>query len=277
VTGLSTGGLSARRSETQRGSENIDICVLASGSDGNATFVATDSTAFLIDCGLSCREVCRRLEAIGVEPVRLDALVLTHEHSDHVSGVVPLSRRLGLPVYANARTARKARLGYTVSRLQHFATGETFTIGDLELTTFLVPHDASEPVGLTISDRRVRVGFATDLGSATLEVIVGLSGCNALVLESNHDRTMLIEGPYPWPLKRRVDGPSGHLSNEDAAALVESVLHEGLTHLVLAHVSRINNEPELPLAVTSAALGTSAGRVEVSVGRHDRVGEVIRL
>jgi len=236
----------------------------------------------IIDCGLSCRELCRRLEDAGIEPRLLSAVVLTHEHSDHVSGVGVLSRRFDLPVYANGATARGARLAHAggargVSRVVQFTTGREFTIGAITLEPFSVPHDASDPVGLRLSDGETCVGYATDLGSLTLEVIMGLSGCDALVLESNHDRTMLLEGPYPWPLKRRVDSASGHLSNEDAASLLESVAHDGMRHLVLAHLSRTNNEPELPVASARAALGTRAGRVQVSLGRHDRSGTLIRL
>lgn len=251
--------------------------MLASGSGGNSTLVRSGSTAIIVDCGISCRELGRRLDLVDAAAENLSAILLTHDHADHVRGVAVASRRLGAPVYANRDTSRRASPGHGGPPLQIFDTARPFEVGAFIVTPFAVPHDTSDPVGFTISDGTARLGVATDLGSVTLEVLSGLSGCDAVIVESNHDRGMLLEGPYPWHLKRRVDGPTGHLSNDDAATIIESVRHGGLRHVVLAHLSRTNNEPELSIRSAQRALGLMSGRVHVSVGRHDRPGELIRL
>ncbi|MBU4194889.1 MAG: MBL fold metallo-hydrolase [Actinobacteria bacterium] len=256
----------------------IEVCVLASGSDGNATYIRSGSTAILIDAGLSLKELSRRLSLIDVEPRSLDAVAITHEHIDHVRGIGPLSRRHRVPVFTNDATARASTLrAQCADTLERFTTGSPFEVGRLRLRPFPVPHDAAETVGFTVSDGRVNVGVATDLGSVTLEVRDGLSNCDALVLESNHDESMLMEGPYPPFLKERVSGPHGHLSNAAAGALIESVFHGGLRYLVLAHISRINNVPSLTVKTARRALGRSGSDVLVSVGRHDMIGEIITM
>lgn len=265
------------RGISQRGGSKIEVCVLASGSDGNSTYVRSGSTAILVDCGISCKELRRRLTGAGARDECLSAILLSHDHFDHARGIAVASRRFGVPVFANRDTSRKASLEHAGVTLSAFTTGRQFEVGDLSVTPFAVPHDAADPVGFTISDGSARVGIATDLGSITLEVLWGLSGCDAVMVESNHDRGMLMEGPYPWFLKKRVDGPSGHLSNDDAASVIESVCHEGLRHIVLVHISRINNDPALSIASAEKALGRSKSRVGVSVGRHDRPGELIRI
>lgn len=205
-------------------------------------------------------------------------MFLSHEHTDHIRGIGPLCRRCRVPVFANRATAGAGGLeeerGITVN---HFTTGSPFEVGDLRLRPFPVPHDAAEPVGFTVSDGTVSVGLATDLGSATPEVLEGLSDCDALVLESNHDDSMLMEGPYPPFLKARVSGPLGHLSNNDAGTVISSVRHHGLRYLVLAHISRTNNVPDLTVRTARKALGRRASSVRISVGRHDEIGEVITI
>lgn len=253
--------------------------MLASGSAGNATLVRSGDTAILIDAGISARELCRRISAAGAGDVAVEALLVSHEHNDHVRGAVAVSRRFSCPVYANRATSGGAGLFRALrgEALVDFTTGLPFSVGCLEVTPFAVPHDAAETVGFTVSDGRVRAGFATDLGSPTLEVLEGLSGCDLVVLESNHDEAMLLEGPYPEFLKRRVHSPCGHLSNVDAAQLAHSLYHEGMSHLVLAHLSRTNNHPDLPLDAVRGALGARGSRVRVTLGWQDRAGELIRL
>ncbi len=253
--------------------------MLASGSAGNATLLRSGGTALLIDAGISARELSRRLAVSGLGDVRIDALLLSHEHNDHVRGAAAVSRRLGCPVYANRATSTGARLLRAVPRgaLVEFVTGSPFTVGCLEVTPFLLPHDAAETVGFAVSDGRMRAGFATDLGSVTLDVLAGLSGCDLVVLESNHDEAMLSDGPYPEFLKKRVSSPYGHLSNSDAAQLANSLFHDSMAHLVLAHLSRTNNHPDLPLEAVRGALGPRCSRVTVTLGWQDRAGEVITL
>jgi len=256
----------------------IEVCMLSSGSDGNAAFVRSGSTTILVDAGLSLKELSRRLSLIDEEPRSLDAVVITHEHIDHVRGIGPLSRRHRVPIFTNDATARASTLRAQCSdTLERFTTGTPFEVGNLLLRPFPVPHDAAETVGFNVSDGRVNVGVATDLGSVTLEVREGLSNCDALVLEFNHDESMLMDGPYPPFLKERVSGPHGHLSNDDAGALIEDVFHEGLQYLVLAHISRINNKPSLSVKTARKALGSGGADVRVSVGRHDIIGEIITV
>lgn len=234
-------------------------------------------TAILLDCGLSMKELGRRCSAAGLRASSLDAVIVTHEHSDHVFGVGPVTRALSIPVFANRQTAGNCRTLGNLGSISFFTTGKPFRVGDLEMTAFQVPHDASEPVGFIVTDGRHRVGVATDLGSFNLDVIASLGGCDAVVLESNHDEVMLINGPYPWFLKRRVKGPLGHLSNLDAAAIARCVDHAGLQHVALAHLSRTNNTPDLPLDSTREALGDSGSRVRVSLGWQFEAGELLRL
>jgi phosphoribosyl 1,2-cyclic phosphodiesterase len=241
--------------------------------------VRSGGTAILIDAGISLKDLARRLSSIGVGIEELDALVLTHEHGDHVRGAIALCRRRGLRVHAGRTTSGRAGLSGALrpEMVVHFAPGVPFEVGCLEVLPFAVPHDAAETVGFRVSDGKARAGLATDLGSLTLEVLEGLSGCDVVVLESNHDEAMLLDGPYPPFLKRRVNGPNGHLSNADAAELIRCVCHDGLRHLALAHLSRTNNKPDLPLEAARLALGARAPGVQLSLGWQERAGEFIRI
>jgi phosphoribosyl 1,2-cyclic phosphodiesterase len=205
--------------------------------------------------------------------------VVSHGHRDHVNGVPVLCRRLGIPVFTSSATAWETGLAAAVGEglSSPFETGSPFDVGGLRITPFAVPHDSADPAGFVISDGEIKAGFATDLGSLTMEVLNSLAGCDALVLESNHDAVMLKEGPYPAKLKKRVKGPRGHLSNDDAAELLQAVAHRGLRQLVLAHLSTTNNKPELPLETAGKALAGRSPSVEISLGWQDRPGLVIKI
>lgn len=258
---------------------SMDICVLASGSSGNATYVRSGDTAVLIDAGISFKRLRSRLALAGLRPESIDAVLVSHGHSDHVNGIPVLCGRLGVPVYANLGTARQAGIATSPGEgsSRRFATGTAFHIGDMRILPFPVPHDACDPVGFVVSDGSVKACFATDLGSATPDVLDALSGSDAIVLEFNHDEAMLEEGPYPAFLKKRVAGPMGHLSNEAAAGLLQAVAHEGLRHVVLAHLSRTNNLPGLCVEAASRSLGKRRGATMLSLGWQDRAGEVLTL
>jgi phosphoribosyl 1,2-cyclic phosphodiesterase len=236
---------------------------LASGSSGNATLVeacAEDGaiTRVLIDCGLGPRRLAASLASRGCAVADLDAVFVTHEHSDHVGGVLALHKRHGTPVWASAGTwaAATARAGAPIPA--HVACdGECIAIGALTLHPFAVPHDSAEPLQLVCSDGRSRLGVVTDLGEPTDAVALALQGCDALLLECNHDRAMLDDGPYPVWLKRRIGGTRGHLANHQSAALLDACRHDGLRHVVAAHLSRQNNEPSLALAALQGALSDS--------------------
>ena len=242
--------------------------VLASGSGGNACYVETARSRILIDAGLSCRELMRRLSLIGADPAGLDALILTHEHLDHIKGAGPMARRLNLPVYGNRSTLEKGmKIIGNISKPVTVHTGQSITINGLLIETFTKCHDAADPMGVVVSSNGVKLGLITDLGRSTRVVEDRLRGCRGLIIESNHDERMLEEGPYPLELKRRIKGPDGHLSNGQAAELLEALSHEALDVVVLAHLSAKNNLPDMALTAAKECLlrcGRSTTRIVMS-------------
>jgi phosphoribosyl 1,2-cyclic phosphodiesterase len=257
----------------------VHVCVLASGSSGNAIYVAEGNTAILVDAGLSGKKIEQRLHAIGSDGTSLSAIVVSHEHSDHVSGVGVLARRFGLPIYVNAATFDSVkRLLKGKERVEVFEQGAAFPIGDLNIHPFSVSHDAADPSGFVIANGVARVGIATDLGCVTHLVRERLRGADLVVLESNHDEKMLRDGSYPWELKQRIRGRFGHLSNDDAASFVRELAQLGLERGVLAHLSRDNNRPELARESVRAALREiGADEFQLSIAEQDVVGERIRI
>lgn len=226
----------------------IRLTVLGSGSAGNATCIEAGGARILIDAGFSSRELGGRLKAVGVEPHRLDALVITHEHADHIRGASLFSRTHKIPVYCTAATYRAASLDRQGVHA-HVAVepGVRFAIGGMWLAPFRVPHDAVETVGYAVDCDDARVGYATDLGHGADGVREGLQDCDLLILESNHDEGMLRDGPYPEVVKERVRSRHGHLDNGSAAELMCAVAGERTRTVVLAHLSRTNNRPDLAL------------------------------
>lgn len=243
----------------------LSVCVLASGSRGNATYLSDGQTAILIDAGLSGKEIQRRMAARGLDPHRLDAILVSHEHSDHIQGVGVLARRFGLSVYISKAThlASQRALGKLPGTCS-FTCGRAFSIGSLAVHPFTTSHDAEDPAGFTISCSGAKVGLATDLGIITAVVQEHLKACDILILEANHDARMLIDGPYPWPLKQRIRGRSGHLSNDDAAALLQILRHDRLAHVILAHLSEENNTPEIAMQTVKAVLNGVRAKLHVA-------------
>jgi phosphoribosyl 1,2-cyclic phosphodiesterase len=218
---------------------------LGSGSRGNAMLVEAGQTRLLVDCGYPLRELERRLCALGLCAESLTAILVTHEHADHVRGVGPLARRYGIPVFSSDGTARAAAFG-DLSSLRLFAShGGAFRIGDVEVGPYAVPHDAREPCQFVFSAEGRRLGLLTDAGRVTPHIVASLRGVDALLLECNHDTDMLARGPYPPTLRARVGGPLGHLSNAQAAALLQRLDLDRLSHLVAGHLSEKNNHPDL--------------------------------
>ncbi len=213
---------------------------LGSGSRGNATLVEHDDTLLMIDCGFSCKEVERRLQRLGKSADQISAILVTHEHADHISGVARLARKYDLPVWMTAGTRSMQRDG-NIRRQYCFNGHESFAIGSLEIHPFPVPHDAREPCQFVFSNGATRLGVLTDIGSITPHVVRSLAHCDALLLEFNHDPQMLAQGPYPPSLKARVGGQLGHLSNEQAVDLLQRLDCHRLQHLVAAHISEKNN------------------------------------
>jgi phosphoribosyl 1,2-cyclic phosphodiesterase len=255
---------------------NLAVCTLASGSRGNAVFLSDGSTSILLDAGLSGIEIERRMQSKGLYPQNLDAILVSHEHADHILGVGVLSRRFNLPVYITSKTKKTAasQIG-DIHSAKEFKCGTTFKIGGLTIHPFSVSHDADDPAGFTIYQNGIKVGIATDLGLATSVVKQHLKGCNLLILEANHDATMLTNGPYPWPLKQRIRSRIGHLSNEATKQLLQEVRHERLQHVVLAHLSEINNTPQKALSEVGRALTHSNTKLDVA--RQDECTALIHL
>ena len=202
-------------------------------------------TTVLVDCGFSVKQTTVRLQALGVSVERIDALLVTHEHGDHVGGVIPLAHRFDLPVYASHGTHRVLAERDLDQRLAHaFVPAESVTLGDLSVLPVPVPHDAREPTQYVITQGELAIGILTDLGHVTPVVIERYRTCNAILVESNHDPEMLRNGDYPARLKRRIAGKLGHLSNAQAAGFLEEVIHDALTHVVIGHISEHNNAKE---------------------------------
>ncbi|NIM00258.1 MAG: MBL fold metallo-hydrolase [Acidobacteria bacterium] len=252
---------------------------LASGSQGNATVVEFDGTRLLLDAGLAAKELAARLEACDVEPASIDAILLSHEHQDHVRGAQKLSKHFGIPVAASWATLQgmdrspQAFAGWIDLPVDHGVR-----IGAVTVVPFPVPHDAAAPVGFVLEGDSVRIGVATDLGHATPQIAERLSGCDLLMIESNHDPLLLRDGPYPWRLKDRVAGKLGHLSNSEAAALIKHSVDERCRCIVLAHLSEKNNTPELARSSALRALrARGCERVEVKIARFDRPMAAVHL
>lgn len=262
----------------------MEFCALASGSKGNSVYVGSEGQGVLVDAGLAGREVEKRLRAAELDPARVSAVVVTHEHRDHLSGVGVWARRFGVPVYAARATWEAAKASFPARTLRgvevrFFEPGETFTAAGLEFTPISTSHDAADSVGFRIADGGAVLGFATDLGFVSHVVREGLRDTAMLYVESNHDEELLIGGPYPWPLKQRIRSRHGHLSNADCAALVSDLLHGGLRTLVLGHLSETNNTPRLAYDCVREALATRGAAEDVTllVARQDRPGTVVRV
>ncbi|SFX30760.1 MBL fold metallo-hydrolase [Marinospirillum alkaliphilum] len=235
----------------------IRFASLGSGSKGNATLVSCGKTHVLIDCGFTLRETTRRLARLELTPDDLSAVLVTHEHGDHIGGVGALVRRHAVPLYTTAGTRLSGRLGGEVPDWRLINPEHPFAIGDLEVWPVTVPHDAREPVQFVLGNGAQRLGVLTDLGSITPHVVRHYRRCQALVLEANHDPQMLADGPYPPSLKRRVGGDFGHLSNQQAADFLLQIEAGQLTHLVASHLSEQNNCPHLAATELAQALNTS--------------------
>jgi phosphoribosyl 1,2-cyclic phosphodiesterase len=277
----------------------VSVSVLASGSRGNCSLVATSSTRILVDAGLSGRETFKRLKALGdrnddrngdrsngrVEEI--SAILITHEHADHVAGLQRLATKLNVPVFLTApthhawsRSVRDEKGAIPdLPKLEHFSAGRGFRVGDIEVMPFTIPHDAADPVGFTFRAEGVKIGFATDLGYMPTNVRDHLRGCSVLVMESNHDVEMLRSGPYPWSVKQRVMSRVGHLSNDALAEFFSSDYDGGAEYVVLAHLSEQNNHPEIARAAAEQALGGRQGlwHNRVLLATQTEVLESIRL
>ena len=223
---------------------SLRFASLGSGSKGNATLIESENGLILVDCGFTIKETCKRLALLGHQPEHLTAILVTHEHGDHISGVGPLARRFNIPVYLTHGTSQhKSVLKLPVRHLIN--THQNFFVADIEVTPVVVPHDAREPCQFVFRCNNKTLGVLTDLGSITPFVVQQYQLCDSLMLECNHDSRMLAMGPYPPSLKLRVGGQWGHLNNQQAASLLREVQTDALQHLVISHISEQNNTEAL--------------------------------
>jgi phosphoribosyl 1,2-cyclic phosphodiesterase len=229
----------------------VRFCVLSTGSKANATYVESGDSAVLIDNGLSAKKLEGRLHLAGLNSSKIKAILVTHEHGDHITGVASLSRKLKIPIYANRLTRRCLKDGYA---FDVFNNGEKFNIGALEIKPFSIIHDAADPVGFVCGAEGLKFGSVTDLGRVTDTVREALRGVNSLLLESNHDQEMLASCSYTWELKQRISSSHGHLSNDASAALLQELIHGDLNHVILGHISENSNTPELALSTANRYL-----------------------
>ncbi len=251
--------------------------MLASGSSGNCALLCTNRTRILVDVGLSLKALARRLESIGEQVEPLHAVLITHEHSDHKSGLARLARRLGIPVYISKLTGPAIDWGEGQPNLECFQAGASFVVGDIEVDSFGIPHDAIDPVGFCFHAEGIKIAVATDLGYLTESVKFHLRRSNLMLLESNHDLEMLKVGPYPWSVKQRVMSRVGHLSNDMMSDFLLRDFDGTPAHLVLGHLSEHNNHPEIVRLVANQALERRGLATPLEIASQSRPSEVYRF
>ncbi len=265
----------------------VSVSMLASGSRGNCAFVASAHTRILVDVGMSCRETFKRMKSLGEDPASLSAILITHEHSDHVYGLAVLAKKLRIPIFMTERThaawarAMRNEKGERpqLEKLERFEAGHRFQVGDIEVKPFTIPHDAADPVGFTFRVEGAKVSIATDLGFLPVNVRDHLRGSDILVMESNHDVEMLRGGSYPWSVKQRVASNVGHLSNRKLADFFAGDYDNNAAFVVLAHLSEQNNHPEIARREAERALAERGGLFQnrVLVATQNEVLPAIRL
>ena len=261
------------------------LCSIASGSSGNCIYVGSDSTHLLVDTGISKKRIEESLAELEVKGEELNGILITHEHSDHIQGLGVFCRKYEVPIYATKGTIAGICACKTLGKIpeglfREISSDETFDVGDLTVKPFAISHDANEPTGFRIEQEEKAVAVATDLGIYDDYIVENLKGLDAVVLEANHDIHMLEVGPYPYPLKRRVLGDHGHLSNELSGRLLCKILHDKMKHVVLGHLSRENNFPELAyetvkLEVTMSNTPFDGNDIPLMVAERDKMSKIL--
>ena len=264
----------------------MNLCSIASGSSGNCIYVGNDNTHLLIDVGISKKRIVEGLNEIGIAPETISGILITHEHTDHISGLGVMARGYNIPIYATVETInailKTKNIGKIDQELFHFIKpDEEFKINDLTIKPFSTPHDASNPVCYTVRDNDGKVGVATDLGKYDDYIISNLEGVQILLLEANHDINMLHVGPYPYYLKQRILGDKGHLSNENSGRLICRLLNDKLKYIFLGHLSKENNFPELAYEAVKIEISNGAKefehKVKIAVANRDKPSEFVTV
>jgi phosphoribosyl 1,2-cyclic phosphodiesterase len=256
----------------------IGFCPLASGSKGNSIYLNTGKTKILIDAGLSGKATKEKLAEIGVDISEIEAILVTHEHIDHIQGLRIMAYKMGIPVFANHETAKGiVETFHDCPKFKIFSTGETFHFKDLEIHPFSIQHDTLDPVAFTIKVDGLKLGFCTDLGFVTSLVKNHLKNCDYLYVEANHEPDMVHASARPMVYKQRVLGRSGHLSNESCADLLTHVAHSGLKHVHLAHLSQECNTPEKALSVIRAILEKNGINLEMCTAPQDKISKAVHF
>jgi phosphoribosyl 1,2-cyclic phosphodiesterase len=252
------------------------FCPLASGSKGNAIYLGTQKTKILIDAGLSLKTLTARLAEIQVDISEIDAVLITHEHTDHVKGLSVLWNKWKIPIFANKETAGSLLpLFQEVPKFKIFSTGEPFEFGDIEIHPFSIQHDAIDPVAFTFRWEGMKIGLCADLGFASSLVLNQLQSCDYLYLEANHQPSLVYSSSRPMVYKQRVLSRQGHLSNEESAEVISNIYHDQLKHVYLAHLSSECNTPELALKVVGESLEAKKQKVSLSIASQEQVSKLI--
>jgi len=256
----------------------VKICSLASGSKGNCLYLETGDTRVLIDVGMSLRETLLRMEGCGLDPAGVHAVLVSHEHIDHIRSAGSFARKFKIPVLTSHLVHCKAEKYLKKTMVTEFESGSAFSFRDVRIDPFPITHDACDPVGFLLESGEGRCGSATDLGVATRLVMEKLRGCRALNLEANHDVGMLMDGPYPWELKQRIKSRHGHLSNEESLQLLHELAHDRLEALVMAHLSEVNNHPDHVQCATQSFLrDQNVCAPRIVIGEQHRAGAVLEI
>jgi phosphoribosyl 1,2-cyclic phosphodiesterase len=251
----------------------VEVCSIASGSNGNCYYIGNENEAVLVDAGVSCKEIEQRMKRAGLSLQKVKAVFVSHEHTDHISGLPQLAKKYKLPIFISAGTLKGSRLWFEKSLINHFSANEEIIIGDLAIFPFSKLHDAADPYSFTISSHQIKVGVITDIGKACENVIHHFSQCNAVFLESNYDEQMLDKGRYPFFLKNRIRNGFGHISNREALELFQSYRSSSLSHLFLSHLSYNNNCPKL----VEELFTTNAAGVKMIVTSRNKESDVFTI
>lgn len=258
----------------------LNFCSLYSGSTGNSLFVETESTKILIDAGVSAKKIINALEQIGTNINLIDAILVTHEHIDHVQSIGTLSKKYNIPVFSNIETWQamdKQSSKILTSNQKLFNISETFIINDLQITAFSIPHDAANPCGFNIIKDNTKISIATDLGHITTSVIKALENSSFIMLESNYDTEVLKCCNYPYHLKTRIAGPNGHLSNTIAGKTISHLMNKGLEQVMLGHLSKENNFPELAYKTVMEELSYTQKNINIQVASRIMPSELLKI